>query len=124
MIKGNISNMPAPSLLIDGHSLVEKKFFGFSREHKFDNFISKLSRKNYRLIVWFDKDYKKYRGIKKTSPVLDGIFYQEVMVCNEYELLRFLRRRETYVLTSRDEMLSSYSFYAVDMRVIENAYKF
>lgn len=124
MKNGNISNVPAPSVVLDGHSIVEKKFFGFYRVTTYNNFILRISRKDYRIIVWFDKDLKKFSSISKGSLALDGIFYQEILRCSEGKLLRFLRRRETYLLTARDTILSTYALYAVDMRKEENSYQF
>jgi hypothetical protein len=114
MKKGDISNVPAPLTFVDGASLLNKKFFGYTPNLNWQIVLNKLYKER-TLVFWFDSDKKAYNKIDKHSKYLDPFLYNTVVHEPLMKILDKAMKNGTKLLTADELILRRFPFQTMDI---------
>jgi len=121
MKKGNLSNVPAPYVYIDGASLYFKSKFGRSPKLLYIKKLIALLREA-NVVIYLDKKGKLSAKDLEKSPFA----YTEIVVMKQDKFKRFLKRNRLNVFVSLDRAKNfvgqSYLIEATASEIISHIY--
>ncbi len=112
MLRGNLSNVPAPLIYVDGFSLVEKKVWGWGVDLSYTEVLQKLW-KDYTTVIWFP--IIKFRKLKVGNKWMKPYMYNTIIYKKEEAFMFELAKKKRRVVSGRRILLEKYPNQTVDI---------